>query len=202
MPVWLSQVPKGVIVFVVIAAGVGLIMYNEPPFTICDSQIKVFRQSQKGGLYAKKTKTGVRSASFNRWVESCKNSNNGGGCYDLFNSLKKIVRDLQDVPSECLAQTTSLEEIRSALLTGTELLVKIAWGEAPPTSAADKFNWLESGDVALFCQLRTMISAAYGPEFWEQLRARITSKLPGVEKVTAQNQWTLSLFSVRCEQYL
>jgi hypothetical protein len=217
----LEQIPRPLLVFGVLLAGVLLFFLIQEPQSRCDSQLTIFKESQEGFLFPKPTKGGQRPASHARQVEACKVGNSPGACYEVFTSLKKLVRDLSGSPQECLVPLGQVSEVSKALKSGTQLLVQLAWGDRPPDTGLARVGWLEAPDLALYCQLKSMLLKIDGEEAWEKFRASVQAKLPGEapviedgvclncdfikkasETLSPEEIWSRSLFSLRCENYL
>lgn len=197
---FLRTVPRPVLVMAVLVMGLGLFIYNNPPHTVCDSQRGFFRDSQKGKLYPIQVKTGVRAPVFPKLLENCKLANSPGGCLEYFMALKKLTHDVNAVPSECVAEIANMPEVKATYLGGISMLVRLAWGEEPPEIVA-KTGWLESSDLALFCELQQVAFRSLEEEEWNQNRNATMGKLRGVEGMQTEEIWQRSLYSLRCESY-
>jgi hypothetical protein len=216
----LDQIPRPLLVFTVLLMGVALFFVLQKPHSVCASQLVLFKEAEAGQIYPRKVKTATRPPLFPRLVDNCKIGNSPGACYELFTGLRKILRDLQSGPQECLAELGEEAEIRKAVTSGTELLVRLAWGSRPPEQGLAKFGWLETLDLSLYCQLKAMYIKMYGDEEWEQFRQTTQAKLPGEAEIiqdgncvncetlkkapailSAEEIWLRSLFSLRCESY-
>lgn len=216
----LNNIPRSVLVFIVLLGGVFTFFLIQKPHSRCDSQLEVFRDSQKGQIFTYKVKNSMRPALYPRVVEACRMGNSAGACYEMFSILKKLVRDLDASPHECLVPFGEVTEVKKALNEGSQLLVQLAWGEKPPENAFTKFGWMQTADIGLFCSLKQVYNRVYGEPAWNALRMATYKKLPGEgsvyqngsclncdykkmadEKLSAEEIWVKSLFSVRCEQY-
>jgi hypothetical protein len=217
----LDRIPRPLLVFAVLLIGVGMLFVIQKPASVCDAQLVLFKEAQAGLLYPRVLKgNSQRPAIFNRLLDTCKIGNGPGACYELFNSLRKLLRDLNGSPQECMVPFGEVPEIQSALKKGTELLVMLAWGSQPPEAGLAKFGWLETLDLSLYCQLKTVHLQIYGNEAWEEFRKATVAKLPGEAEVikdgvcencesikkapavlSTEEIWTRSLFSLRCDQF-
>jgi hypothetical protein len=217
----LNQIPRPLLVFGVLLLGIGLFFVIQEPHSVCNSQLEVFKEAQAGSIFPRQTKTGQRPASFPRLIDACKIGNSPGACYDLFSLLKKLVRDLNGSPQECLVPFGKVDEVKRALLSGEQLIVQIAWGDRPPEAGGTaRMGWLEATDLALYCQLKSTMIKVYGEEEWESFRLSTQAKLPGEaqiiqdgvclncesikkasEVLSPEEIWSKSLFSLRCDQY-
>jgi hypothetical protein len=216
----MELIPRPILVFLVLAAGIAFIFLIQKPHTVCDSQLTVLKESQAGQVFPRQLKGGaVRPAIYPRVVENCKIGNSPGACFEMMVLLKKLSRDLHGSPKECMVPFGEVAEIKKALYEGTRLMVQLAWGDKPPERTV-KFGWMESSDVALYCKLRETMTLMYGESGWDQFRLTTYQKLPGEPQIikdgvcmncdqikmadkalTAEDIWVRSLFSVRCEAF-
>ena len=217
----LNQLPRPLLIFLVLAAGIAGIFLFQAPHSVCSSQLEILKQSQSGKLFPRVTKNAQRSPLYARLVENCKTGNSPGACYELFSLLRKLNQDLLGSPSECLIPFGEVPEIQKALKEGVQLMIQLAWGEKPPEAGLAKFNWMETSDLVLYCRLKDMNLKIYGEQTWQALRVATYKKLPGeaqifqdgmctnCERIKNASQvlseeeiWVRSLFSLRCEQFL
>ncbi len=216
----LDQIPRPLLVFGVLAAGIAMFFVIQEPHSVCMSQLPVFQESQQGQIFPRQGKTSQRPALYPRLVENCKVGNSPGACYELFNLLRKLVRDLHGSPNECLLPFGEVPEVKKALVEGTRLMVQLAWGDRPPEKVIEKFGWLEASDLSLFCQLKDTMIKIYGDADWDAFRLATHPTLPGEAQIiqdgifanceiikkadavlSSEEIWLRSLFSLRCEQF-
>lgn len=216
----LDQIPRPLLVFLVLSVGIALFFVIQKPQSLCDSQFEIFKESQQGQIFSRQGKTSLRPAIYPRLVENCKIGNGPGACYEFFNLLRKLIRDLNGSQSECLVPFGKVDEVKRALFEGTRLIVQAAWGDQPPEKGVAKFGWMETSDLALFCQLKEMIIKIYGELEWDTFRLATHNKLPGEAQIikdgiclncdqikkapeilSVEEIWARSLFSLRCEQF-
>ena len=76
-----------------------------------------------------------------------------------------------------------------------------AWGTQPPASYVEKQGWLDTSDVALFCQLRGHIELYYGTSDWESYRDRLFTELPGAKNLPRKDTWEKMLLSTDCRKF-
>lgn len=220
MAVNFQNLPKSLLVAAVLIGGVAMLFVLRKPHSVCDSQLELFIEGQKGRLYPSQVKDITRPALFPKLIESCKAGNGPGGCYELFSSLRGVLRDVQNIPTECGPTVAEHPEIIGALLETAQLMARMAWGETPPQGGVARFNWLVASDLALFCGIRDQYVRLLGQESWEQFRVATYGKLPGEapqiengvclncdprktaeQMLPADEIWAKSIFSLRCDQY-
>lgn len=215
----LNSLPKPILVFLVLTLGVAGIFVLQKPHSVCDSQLEVFKESMKGKIYPRVEKNLTLPASYFRLLENCKLANSAGGCFEYFDLLRSMLRELNGAPEQCLQPFGEIKEVKSAFNEGLEIMAMLAWGNQPPESAS-RFGWLETLELGLFCKLRANYIRIYGAEALELLREKVNAKLPGEPPViqdgictncesrkaasqifSREELWVRSLFSVRCDQY-
>ncbi len=220
MESFINSLPKPVVAIGAIFFGILLIFLLSPPHSVCDTQEATMRETQAGNIFGTVEKKKKIPPVVVRTKEACQLGNSPGSCYEYFMVLKKVVDDLSKASSECTAQLFSINEVKSALNDGIELMVRLAWGVKPPEPGFDRFGWMQEAELAIFCRLKGIYIRAEGEDAWGALRNRIATKLPGEEippssdpsQVTAearkasellseQDIWNRSLFSVRCDAF-
>ena len=225
MDKFLSLFPKNVLAFLLIAGGILFIVLSQPPHSVCDSQMAVVDKNQARFLFRDPKMKKVNPAEvkkaielcheskdpdscydiyltrYERLTEFCKATNTPGGCYELFTELKRLVRDLATLSSECSTAIGGTSEYKTALMGSVELMVRLGWGENPPSSYSAKLGWLEASDLSLFCRLHERITALYGESTWESFREKMMLALPGAKDLARNQVWDLSLFSENCARY-
>lgn len=195
------QLSKTALALLVIAGGVLALVIFNPPHTVCDAQRDAFKESQKSFLYLDEKNKVKKKTKFEEMYALCKSTNTPGGCYELFMDLKRLLADLKNVPRECGSNIGSLSEVKKAIWESTELLVRMAWGEKPPETYYEKFAWLDSADIALFCSLKSTIENLYGIEEWTRFREKMFTALPGSKDLPRNQVWETMILSVNCAKY-
>jgi hypothetical protein len=193
--------PKNVLAFLLIAGGILFIVLSQPPHSVCDSQMEVVNRNQLHFLFKDPKSKAIKTTKYETLRDHCKLTNNPGGCYELFQELKTMVYDLRTLSSECSAAISGTSEYKRALWDSAEMMVRLAWGEKPPSSYSSKLGWLEVADVSLFCRMRELLVAFYGDSAWESFRERLMKDLPGARELNRNQVWELSLFSENCARY-
>jgi len=199
-----SSLPKNMLAFLAIVGGTIFIVIAQPPASVCDSQIEVFKAAQANFLYKDerwpKSKV-IKSTKFEYLRDMCKGTNNPGGCYELFQDLKVLLHDISVAPKECGPAIGGLSEVKRALWESMDLIVRLAWGEKPPTAYHAKFGWLDTADVSLFCKMKATVQVAYGESQWTTFREKRLKDLPGAKELPRAQVWDMSLFSENCNRY-
>ena len=196
-----SILPKSVIATLAIAAGIAFIIMSEPPHTICDSQLEVFKKAQQKFLFLDTKKKAIKTTQFEYLRDFCMAANNPGGCYELFQDLKMMLKDLSTVPSDCNSKVGDVPEVKRAIWKANDLLVRLAWGEKPPSTYFQKFGVLDKADISLFCQMKAKAIEFYGESEWESFREKIFKDLPGAQSLARNQIWEMSIISENCSRY-
>ncbi len=228
MDKFLSQFSKSTLAVVSIVGGILFIVLSQPPVSVCDTQMQFIQTSQKLLLYKDTAKKGVRAkhicyrkvdplislgksenraeeeyacSKFESLRDRCKKTNDPGGCYELFNNVKVLLTDLDTLTRECPSAAGSVPEVQKAMWDTMNLLVRLAWGEKPPSAYHAKFGWLDTADISLFCKLKARIQNTYGESSWNKYRDKMMKELPGANNLARNEVWDLSIFSENCGRY-
>ena len=201
MPSWLSGYSKNTIAFIALSLGLAGLIISQPPHTLCDSQIDQIRETQKHFLYPDPKSKVVKTTPYQAQRDRCKMTNDPGGCYELFQGVRKLAEDLNTFTVECSAAPASIPEVKTALWETAELMVRLAWGDKPPLTFSSKLGWLDVADVSLFCRLKARLTLVFGEESWNALREKLMVDLPGAKALTRNQVWELILFSENCSRY-
>jgi hypothetical protein len=214
------MIPKSILVFAVLSAGVCLLFYIQKPHSLCDSQFAAFRESQIGRLYPKKQKGGPQGPTLFKSLQQCRVLRTSGACYEFFQQTRQVLRDLKNIPNSCSQEMEKIPEIRNFLGGAIDIIVRLAWGEHPPERGPNRFGWLEPAEISIFCELKNQFHRLFGMDEWEKIRQGLVGKLPGertvfeggkclncedlktaAQTLSAEDQWVRSIYSVRCEDY-
>lgn len=217
---FLNSLPKPVLAILVLVVAIIAFMIMSPPHSVCDTQAEAFKELQKGNIFPTEFKKNKIPPTIVRAKEACQLGNSAGSCYEYFSTLRQVAEGVGKASTECTAQLYSINEVRSALNDGIELMARLAWGAKPPEPGLERFGWLQDAEIAIFCRLKNVYTRANGDEAWVSFRKKIYEKLPGEElppstdpaqvaveprkaplMMSEQDIWNRSLFSVRCDVY-
>lgn len=201
MDQFFKSLSRTTLAFLVIGGGILFIIITDPPHTLCDSQLEAFEKSQQGFLYLNPKNKGAETTKHQRLVNQCKISNNPGGCYEYFLGLKEMLKDVRAVPDECLEDLGGVSRYRKAVWEAIGLLADLAWGEKPPETYYEKFGWLNTADVSLFCHLKQNAVTIWGREEWRRYQEKKMLAHAGAESMERKKIWEATLFSVNCAEY-
>ena len=165
---WLSSLPKTMLVILVLSGAIIFIVAQDPPHSICRTQIENFKKSQKGFLYKDPQVKTRKKPLLDVLIESCKQYNSPASCYGLFFRAKKFIRDFNLVSTSCRKEFAGLSTVRKQLSSLYSLMIRLAWGDTPPLAYQDKLGWLSDVDMSLFCLIKKQGLFFYGPNTLKQ----------------------------------
>lgn len=197
----IKQLPKHILAMLVLAGGIFFIVVSDPPATVCGQQAKSFKEKQVGFLYKKPDESFRSSSRFHQLIDVCISSNTMGGCYELFQGIRRTLQDMRSFSLECMSDVGSDSTVRDFVTKSLDLLIRLSWGVKPPEAVQLKLNWLEPTEVSLFCQLKNQYLVMYDDAAWAQLREGYLKSLPGIEKLQRKDAWGLSLMSIDCSKF-
>jgi hypothetical protein len=198
---FIQSLPKTVLALLAIVIGFLLIIYFNPPHTVCDAQLDLFRESQRTFLYAATEKGFVRPPEIKHLYNTCQEDNSPGSCFEYFEKLKKLTTDLVNIPRECSATAAGETEISSWLWQSLKLMTQIAWGPKAPQSYLDKHSWFDASDVSLFCELKQNATRIFGEEKFAAWRETTMKELPQADKLSREQVWSKTILSTACDSY-
>lgn len=200
---WFLSLPKNIFVVLVLGAAILFIVAQDPPHTICRTQIQNFRSQQEGIIYRDPNlrREIKKPPLLEVLIENCKKYNSPGSCYGLFSKIKKFINDFKLVSMDCREPFASLSKVRSTLFEVYGLMIRIAWGDAPSTERHDKLGWFTDVDVSLFCLIKEKILFLYGRESLLSLDRRVFKKLPGAKGMDEGRIREWALVSENCALY-
>ena len=219
---FLQTLPKPVLVISAIIVGVVLILVFSPPHTVCDTQIDQVKDELVGITKPLKVKKQTLPPKITEAMNNCYKGSTPGACYDYFQILRQLAKFVMAGTSQCRPELYGIKDIKTALEEGVTNMALLAWGDKPPAPGAfGRFGPLQDSELALFCYLKSAITAGAGEESWHALRKKVFEQFPGEEVPLPKDPkdilqparpatklmseldiWNRSLFSVRCENYL
>lgn len=197
----INSLPKTVVAIGAILIGFFLIVMNDPPKTVCDTQMELFRESQRTFLYAPPESKLAKSILVKDLHKLCKDSNSPGGCFEYFQRLKKFVVDLENMPKTCADTVAAESAVKVWLWESLKIIAQISWGDRIPASYSRKHGWLDASDLALFCDLKKNAGRLYGDHVFAQWREEVLNSFPGADQVDREVLWRKSIFSTPCTAF-
>lgn len=180
---FLTRFPKLLVALVVISLATALIIYQNPPHTVCQIQMADFQTSMQGILIPKIVNKKSVPAVYNSARDACRYGNSTGACSDYIQLTLRIGKDLRKLNSECLADFAKLKNFKAIFDQFTGVLVYGAWGSKAPEENSDRFGWLTEADIAAFCRVKDLYVDIYGKSALDSLMTTIFADLPGSSEV-------------------
>ena len=199
MEQWLLSIPRGVLVAAVIIIAIAVIVLQNPPHTVCRTQVDRFKYWQQGSIYKLQGDKLNKAPAMQVLLKNCKKLSSPGGCYGLFNKTRVFLRDFDLVSVDCKESFVALKEVKSTLFAMYDLMIRLAWGDQPPdVRKGNLFNWFSDLEVSLFCSIKKHIINLYGEEQLRVLEQNTFKKLPGVENLNEGQIREVALVSRHC----
>lgn len=200
-----SQLSRPAIVSLALIGGVLFIVLSDPPHDLCHTQINSFKEDVGEYLFIDKVKNqkykGTLKSKFQKDIEYCQNSNSTGGCYEFFFKFRTMLRALNTVSQECQKPVGAIKEVKDSLWKTVEIMIRIAWGEQPPKGIYDKYSWMDTSDMNLFCQIKSLNQRLYPEKTWVSFREKMMKELPGTNQLSRNKVWKLTILSDNCSQF-
>ncbi len=218
---FINQIPKPLLAVLVISIGIVVAYVANPPRTICDTEKDAFQESLKGELYPERIdkKKGRQPPQIRQARANCKQGNNNGGCYEYFNMLKNISREIKRQTTECYSTIIEAPGVLPSLQEGLLLMTQLAWGDQPPE--LNTKNWFSNSDYTAYCSIKDILKESMDEEQWAEFHAQILASLPGpkptdlipglvdprprataIQAMGEKQVYIKSLLSIPCQNYL
>ncbi len=192
----LKNMPRPLLVLLVLSGAALFIMLGDPPKDVCDAQLEVFLSAQAGRLNSLK---GRVNSLWTRTAKYCQETKTLGGCAEFHDAVRAALRDIQNAPMECVPRLVSQDWVQKTLIDSMVLMVQMAWSEGVPELGPSVYGWMGMTELALFCNLKYHVQKVMLDEEWEAFVRKTISKLPRSSEVSFEDGYIRSLFSVRCE---
>ncbi len=199
MEQWLLRTPKALLALIIGAILTGFLLLAEPPPTICSTQLEVFKEAQQSFLYQRGSSKTPLPPEFEVEFSKCAEVAGMGGCFALFDSLKKLIREIQPLRSECQQDAARSPEVRKALERSYTLMAHLAWGGGVPARPEDRTGWLQKADLHLFCQIDKYLRLGKGDQGIASLQREIMDTLPHAVEVSSEEVWAKTILSLNCQ---
>lgn len=200
---WFKSLPKTMFVTIVLTAGVLFIVISDPPRTVCDSQLDKFKEATSELLALDSVKRPTQKVNrFRKLLDTCKSTNSAGGCYELFLSVKRMLKVTQTISPECYGKLSSHEAFSSSLWQTLDLMVQLAWGAKPPQTSSLKGGWFDPADLNLYCEMKRAGENIYSASRWSSFVEGYFKSLPGASALSRDEAWSKMLFSINCSAYM
>lgn len=195
----MSTLPRQMVVAVCLILGVTFIFILHPPYSPCDSQYELLKESQKGFLYLDKKKKYMKTTEYEDAVKECKEGNSAGACAGLFKGIDFFMRDFDSMSLECQGDLSSKPEIRKFIWNNIELLAQLQWANYSfeDEDIGNKYGWYTPLHLRSYCEMKAFIKDNY-KNAWNKKSNEILMSLPTQENMTKKDRFRRSLFSHKC----
>lgn len=203
MEEFLRNISQKTLVTISLICGVLIILFLNPVHSVCDSQLDLFKKDMTPTLFPKKYKSipnAKMKSSISKAQDQCIQSNNSGGCLQLFDMLRSVIKSVSAVPTKCTQQIYSVKEVKTAVVDNIKLIVILAWGSKPPENEYTKYSWFDYIHLDTYCSLKDLILRMDGVKSWERFRETIMEALPGYDVVGRDIAWKRSILSYNCKR--
>lgn len=196
----LNNIPRSLLVFLVLLSGALFIYFANPPQSHCDFQVEVFKHSLKSVIYPPSEKATSVTSLYQRSVKSCEEGNSPGACLEFINASRQIIASLNVVQDECFPKVAELAEVQFHIKKTIKELSMLAWGESPPDEGGNNhFRWLDSGELSIYCQFKNLYLKTFEEESWFSFVNEVAATLPNASGLNQNEIFSKSIFSVRCD---
>lgn len=195
---FLNSLPRSILVGSALAIGLLLILLMNPPHTKCDSQFEIFQKAETPFLYKDPTKKFMNETELQTSIKICQEKNLPGACFQFFEGLRYLIKDIKTISYDCRPDILSKPEISKSIWQSLGAIFELAWGKEPPQSYLDKMGWLDNVHVNVFCELQALAKESFSQGEWEAFREKTLSSLPGASTVGRKEVWNRSLFTLKC----
>lgn len=187
------------VVAVCLILGVTFIFLLNPPYSSCDSQYELLKESQKGFLYLDKKKKYIKTTGYEDAVKECKQGNSAGACAALFKGIDFFMRDFHSMSLECQGDLSSKPEIQKFIWNSIELLAQLQWANYSfeDEDIGNKYGWYAPLHLRSYCEMKAFIKDNY-KNAWNKKSNEILMSLPTQENMTKKDRFRRSLFSHKC----
>lgn len=195
---FLNSLPRSVLVGGALAVGLLVIFLMNPPHTKCDSQFEIFQKAQTPFLYKDPAKKFMDETVLQSSMKICKDRNLPGSCFQFFEGLRFLTKDIQTISYDCRSEVLAKPEVASSIWQSLGFIFELAWGKTAPQSYLDKMGWLDTVHVNVFCELQSLAKESFSEEEWAAFREKTLTNLPGAATIDRKEVWNRSLFTLKC----
>lgn len=196
-----ASIPKVWLGPMIIIVGIGYFVLQENPVTICDIQYEIFQKETEKYIFGYKRKNVKISPAIKKDIEACMQGNSPGGCYDWLTGLKNTLHTLRNLPNQCGDKLTSGigggESLQKWMETSLWLFSEVSWNEAP-TVRPGLFNWLDTDDLYIYCQLKSEYMRLFGEKKWTETQKKLLMGLMKSKKMDEKSAWGRTVLSHKC----
>ena len=213
----LKNINKAYLPFIILALVAVVLFFYDPPHSICTDQLKSYRQSLVGKLYARRVAKNIIPAKIADSVLRCQTGKTSGSCIDFFDIMNEALTKLNQLDGEChpsLVDEKSLFENSKKFFL---VLNAIAWGDRVPTDNKD--NWLSQSNIFVYCKNKNFLKSIMEPSDFDGLVMQSVKSFPfaklpidvaedseeamnnkAIDRISYDEIISKSILSVRCDR--
>ena len=195
---WLLSLPRTLFVTLTLVVITLFVILQDPPHTICRTQVEHFKSRQKGLIYKDPEVKTRKKPLMDILIQECRKKSSPGSCYQMFAKARRLVNDFNIVSVECTKGLGQVSQVRKVLFQVYDLMIRLAWQKPSSHEVPVKLNWLTEADVDLFCRLKQISEDLYGPATLSQWEQKVFKKLPDTNTLSEDQIRDRSLVSENC----
>lgn len=212
----MDKINKAYLPFLILAVvAIGMFFYD-PPHSICEDQLKSYRQSMIGKLYGRRVDKNSIPAKISEAVPRCQQGKSLGSCLDFFDIMNEGLTKLNQFEPECIPGLMEEKQIFDNSKKFFLIVNALAWGEKVPND--NRENWLSQANIFVYCKNKNFLKSVMEPEDFEVLVNRSIQSFPfeklpfdftedseefinnkAINKLSTEEIIAKSLMSIRCE---
>lgn len=194
----LDSIPKMLLGPLLVILGILYFYFQDPPSSICDIQFEIFKKENEKYLYGY-TKNAIQvPAIYKKDIETCRNSNSIGGCYDWNEGLKKMIKASRTIPESCRDRLDELDPLLKYYSSSLRVYSQISWNDSEIVRL-QLFHWLDREDLIVFCRLKAEYERLLGVPAYKALELGLFDELVKLKKLPRPEVWKRTILSYQCE---
>ena len=101
---FISQLPRALVVILGLITGLLVILALNPPFSVCDAQLQSLKERHTPFFVKDSSKKYMLTTGYEKALSTCRSVNSPGGCLELFEGVKALIKDLEVSSRECFGE--------------------------------------------------------------------------------------------------
>ncbi len=205
--------------FIVILVGTVFFFFNDPPHSICTTQIESYKKSLKGKIYAYKDQKNIIPPKIKRAVEDCRQGKSSGSCIEYFDLVNTMMVSQNQVELKCMPELYAEKDIQDTIKKFFIISSVLAWGDEVPKDS--KTNWFSDSNVLVYCKVKRALEEQLPKEEYDSLVDSVLASFPfaklsfdytesseeyqknkAILKMEKTEVFNKSILSLRCERYI
>lgn len=216
MSLSLGKIDKAYLPFIVLGALAVFLFFYDPPASICEVQMKSYRLSMVGKLYARRADKNILPAKITEAVARCQAGKSSGSCMDFFDIINEAITNLNQFDDECRPGLVEEKPIFENSKKFFLVMNALAWGDRVPADNRD--NWMSQSNLYVYCKNKKFLKSVMDTEAFDSLSAQSIRSFPfeklpfdfdenseefinnkAINKLPIEEITSKSLLSIRCD---